>query len=450
MDNQAPKPKYHYKPVNSEAVLGPSAVPTVYRPVLNQFASQNYFKISNILVATFCLLLIASVVAFGIFYLKSTANDGFKDSNNTTTTANAPENNANTREETILDESSTQYRQKYLRRLTSRVFSAYTKIAWIESDLKPAYRQPYNQNTTSPLYSLTIVNALSTLWLMELKEEWTTGKDWITGPLHLNNFDQIVEPGSPHETITSYIGGLLSAYALSGDESLLFKTKEVYEVVATVAFDRGSSVLPKRFYSTSGDFKAFEGTNMAFQLPEIVYFFNLTKNIAIGDWFAASKEEIKRATTTSLREYKGNFAYGFEALPFTSLQVEGPLFYHNLVLSYGKLGQDEAKLASRYREAIDSVLETKLTLIANEKKMIKNYKLSTSYKTCWQCELGRLYALSSLAFQLRNSSTKYQEHLRQAEQETSACHQAASKTQTGLLPLVFKSNSVIRKNADIK
>lgn len=68
---------------------------------------------------------------------------------------------------------------------------------------------------------MMVVESIDSLWIMGLKKEYQQARDWIDQKLSydLDHFTSVFE------TIIRAVGGLLSAYGLTGDE--LFKQKAV-------------------------------------------------------------------------------------------------------------------------------------------------------------------------------------------------------------------------------
>jgi hypothetical protein len=69
----------------------------------------------------------------------------------------------------------------------------------------------------------TLVDALDTLWLMGLKDEFWEARDWVRD--HLSNTPSGDVSG--FETTIRSLGGLLSAYDLSGDKAFLEKAEDL-------------------------------------------------------------------------------------------------------------------------------------------------------------------------------------------------------------------------------
>lgn len=78
----------------------------------------------------------------------------------------------------------------------------------------------HSSSSTSFGMGMTLVDSLDTLWLMGLKEEFQEARDWVE---HNLNFDHNLKTVSLFETNIRVLGGLLSAYHLSGDRMFLDK-----------------------------------------------------------------------------------------------------------------------------------------------------------------------------------------------------------------------------------
>eukprot|EP00906_Rhabdomonas_costata_P033592 RCo047328 len=74
---------------------------------------------------------------------------------------------------------------------------------------------------------LTLIDALDTLWLMDLKPEFNEAVRWISTELSFHKNMQV----SVFETTIRFLGGLLGAYELSGVPILLTKAQELGDVL---------------------------------------------------------------------------------------------------------------------------------------------------------------------------------------------------------------------------
>jgi hypothetical protein len=108
----------------------------------------------------------------------------------------------------------------------------YKKYAWGKDELNPVSKGNHEWFGLG----LTLIDALDTLYLMGLKEEFGEAREWVNDHL---DFQKNVDVNL-FETSIRVLGGLLSTYHLSGDEMFLRKAK-----------DLGNRLLPA-FSSKSG------------------------------------------------------------------------------------------------------------------------------------------------------------------------------------------------------
>ncbi|CAE7261298.1 MNS1 [Symbiodinium natans] len=99
-------------------------------------------------------------------------------------------------------------------------WKGYRDRAWGKDELKPV------SGAAGRIWGntgLQILDALSTLWVMDLKEQFDEAADWVTQSL---KFDHPA-PVSFFEITIRALGGLLSAHALSGRPIFLQKAREL-------------------------------------------------------------------------------------------------------------------------------------------------------------------------------------------------------------------------------
>ncbi|GLD94489.1 hypothetical protein PINS_up003100 [Pythium insidiosum] len=79
----------------------------------------------------------------------------------------------------------------------------------------------------------TMVDALDTLWIMDMKDEFARAREYVATKLRFDHLG--ADPGahiSVFETIIREVGGLLSAFELSRDEIFKSKAKELMDLLA--------------------------------------------------------------------------------------------------------------------------------------------------------------------------------------------------------------------------
>ncbi|WMV34944.1 hypothetical protein MTR67_028329 [Solanum verrucosum] len=99
-------------------------------------------------------------------------------------------------------------------------WSSYEKYAWGHDEL-----QPQTKNGVDSFGGLgaTLIDSLDTLYIMGLDEQFQRAREWVANSLDFNkNYD-----ASVFETTIRVVGGLLSAYDLSGDKLFLEKAQDI-------------------------------------------------------------------------------------------------------------------------------------------------------------------------------------------------------------------------------
>lgn len=126
--------------------------------------------------------------------------------------------------------STTKSRQKAVRDEFLRSYNSYKQYAWMKDELAPI--SAVGKDTFGG-WAATLVDSLDTLWIMDLKEEFSEAAQAAATLNWGETHDGAV---NLFETTIRHLGGLLSAYELSREEVLLKKAVELGEMLY-VAFD---------------------------------------------------------------------------------------------------------------------------------------------------------------------------------------------------------------------
>ncbi|XP_055358994.1 mannosyl-oligosaccharide 1,2-alpha-mannosidase IA isoform X1 [Betta splendens] len=115
----------------------------------------------------------------------------------------------------------TSERREKVREMMKFAWDNYKHYAWGKNELRPLTRNGHIGNMFGGLRGASIIDSLDTLYIMGLMEEYNDAKEWVQTSLDLNSNGE----ASLFEVNIRYVGGLLSAYYLTGEE--LFKNKAV-------------------------------------------------------------------------------------------------------------------------------------------------------------------------------------------------------------------------------
>ncbi|XP_048675843.2 mannosyl-oligosaccharide 1,2-alpha-mannosidase IB isoform X1 [Caretta caretta] len=109
-----------------------------------------------------------------------------------------------------------------IKEMMKHAWENYRQYGWGHNELKPIARKGHSTNIFgNSQMGATIVDALDTLYIMGLHDEFREGQDWIDKNLDFSVNSEV----SVFEVNIRFIGGLLAAYYLSGQE--VFKLKAV-------------------------------------------------------------------------------------------------------------------------------------------------------------------------------------------------------------------------------
>ncbi|XP_066502351.1 endoplasmic reticulum mannosyl-oligosaccharide 1,2-alpha-mannosidase [Hoplias malabaricus] len=110
-------------------------------------------------------------------------------------------------------------RAQAVREAFRHAWKGYKAYAWGHDELKPISK------THGEWFGLglTLIDALDTMWILDLKEEFEEAKGWVEKEL---SFSKNVDVNLFESTIR-ILGGLLSTYHLSGDPLFLDKAKDI-------------------------------------------------------------------------------------------------------------------------------------------------------------------------------------------------------------------------------
>ncbi|XWS20644.1 hypothetical protein CRYUN_Cryun31cG0120400 [Craigia yunnanensis] len=111
-------------------------------------------------------------------------------------------------------------RREKVKEAMIHAWSSYEKYAWGNDEL-----QPQSKNGVNSFGGLgaTLIDSLDTLYIMGLDEQFRRAREWVANSLDFNkDYD-----ASVFETTIRVVGGLLSAYDLSGDKVFLEKARDI-------------------------------------------------------------------------------------------------------------------------------------------------------------------------------------------------------------------------------
>ncbi|KAM9703177.1 mannosyl-oligosaccharide 1,2-alpha-mannosidase IA [Menidia menidia] len=119
----------------------------------------------------------------------------------------------------------TRERRAKIKEMMKHAWDSYRRYAWGFNELRPISKQGHSSNLFGRIQGATIVDALDTLYIMEMFEEFDTATKWVEKNLDFSVNAEV----SVFEVNIRFVGGLLSAYYLSGKEVFRRKAVELGE-----------------------------------------------------------------------------------------------------------------------------------------------------------------------------------------------------------------------------
>ncbi|KAF3696306.1 Endoplasmic reticulum mannosyl-oligosaccharide 1,2-alpha-mannosidase [Channa argus] len=129
------------------------------------------------------------------------------------------ENKEDSRANEVLSKESEAIWLEAVREAFRHAWKGYKDFAWGHDELRPiskSYSEWFG-------LGLTLIDALDTMWILGLKDEFEEAKAWVATELTFNKNVDV----NLFETTIRILGGLLSTYHLSGDSMFLEKAKDI-------------------------------------------------------------------------------------------------------------------------------------------------------------------------------------------------------------------------------
>lgn len=136
---------------------------------------------------------------------------------------NSPSSPASISRRIKIEDPETVSRRLAIRNMALDAWTAHCNYAWGQDLLLPNKQEAFNFHF-GPSSGHTLITALSTLWILDLKDEFTRASRWVENRFELS---RIKQQWDVKDTVEDYIGSFLSCYALSGESMFLERAKEV-------------------------------------------------------------------------------------------------------------------------------------------------------------------------------------------------------------------------------
>jgi mannosyl-oligosaccharide alpha-1,2-mannosidase len=163
----------------------------------------------------------------------------------------------------------------------------YRKLAWGKDQIKPISGGFESFPLKNHHLGLSLIEALDTLWIMGLDDEFSDGVQWVKANLDFDVDGEV----SVFETAIRLVGGLLSAWHACGDSVLLEKARDLADRLLP-SFAASPLGIPHRFVNLrTGELRG-QDTNPAETGTFIPEFGFLSQATGDGRYRAAAKKAL--------------------------------------------------------------------------------------------------------------------------------------------------------------
>lgn len=348
-------------------------------------------------------------------------------------------------------DEETRKRRDHVKGMMRHAWDNYVTYAWGRNELRPVSKRGHSASVfgSSPM-GATVVDALDTLYIMGLTEEFERGKVWVSENLDMGQLNGDV---SVFETNIRYVGGLLTAYAFTGEE--IFKDKAVHIVDKLLpAFDTPTGIPYALINMRSGMAKNFGwasgGSSILSEFGTLHMEFCYLSDITGNPNYCKKVEKIRRAVKEVERPKRlyPNYLHpktGKWGQQHTSVGALGDSFYEYLLKEWLRSGKKDAEAKAMFDEAatdIENYLVQKspggLTYIAEWKYGRLEHKMDHL-----ACFAGGMYGLAAEEEKDENS----ERWLELAKEITHTCHESYDRSDTKLGPEAMRFSDSIEARA---
>lgn len=331
-------------------------------------------------------------------------------------------------------------RRDFIKKMMEHAWTGYVNHAWGSNELRPISKRGHTASIFGASSSgATVVDALDTLYIMGMKDEFERARKWVAMSLSFNHASDV----SVFETTIRFLGGLLSAYAFSGDEVFKVKAKELGDKLLP-AFNTPTGIPWAMVNLASGSGHnwgwASGGCSILAELGtlhlEFVYLSKIT-----GQPIYAQKVNKVREFLNQIEKPNGlypnflNPRSGVWGSHHVSLGALGDSFYEYLIKSWVMTGETDSVARRMYDkavEAIDSMLVRKSS--PSNLTYIAEYKFGRL-----EHKMDHLACFTPGMFLLGAKGSKNEKHfINLAAELANTCHESYRKTATGIGPEAFR------------
>ena len=342
-------------------------------------------------------------------------------------------------------------KRETVRNMMKHAWDNYANYAWGKNELRPISQKGHDKSVFgSENVGASIVDGLDTLFIMGLTNEFNRGRDWIEEHLNLTGLSMEL---SVFETNIRFVGGLLSAFALTGDSMFREKALHIAEKLLP-AFNTLTGIPHSLINIGNGQSKPnawhSSGDSILSELGSLSLEFTYLSEITGNPIFRQKIEQIilalkKQDRPDGLYPNYLNPETGRWGQRHVSMGALGDSFYEYLLKSWLQSGKQNDEARAMYVDAMNAVT----------RELSQKSKGGLTYFA--QMESGRIeHKMEHLACFSGGMLVLGAEHLEEPLKTkhrdlgiaiTHTCHESYDRTNTKLGPEAFRFSDSVEAEA---
>ncbi|XP_070568664.1 mannosyl-oligosaccharide 1,2-alpha-mannosidase IA-like [Ptychodera flava] len=337
-------------------------------------------------------------------------------------------------------DASVKERRDKVREMMKHAWNGYHAYAWGENELKPKSKVGHSASIFGrSRMGATIVDAVDTLYLMDMMEEFKQARDWIATEFR---FESQAGDVSVFEVNIRFLGGLLSAYAISGDAVFKAKAVEVADKLLP-AFNTPTGIPMAMVNVRSGSSHnwgwASGGSSILAEFGsmhlEFVYLSEITGNPIYREKVAKVRDFLDHIDKPNGLYYNYiNPKTGKWGNQHACIGALGDSFYEYLLKSWIQSDHTDEQAKRMYYASIEAIEKKLKQESSGGLTFLGEYRSGRIDRKMdhLSCFSGGMFALGA------KGSTQEEHYLDLGAKLTETCHQAYANTATKLGPEAFR------------
>lgn len=325
-----------------------------------------------------------------------------------------------------------------VREMMKFAWDGYKKYAWGSNELKPISSKGHSANIFgSAATGATIVDALDTLYIMGLQDEFMEAREWVMNTLDMNSRTDI----SVFEVNIRFVGGLLAAFFLTGDPVFKNKAKIIADKLLP-AFNTPTGIPYALVNPVSGKARnwgwASGGCSILSEFGSLHLEFSMLTQVT-GERIYLDKALKIRDVLKQVDKPNGlyfnylNPKTGAWGQRHASVGALGDSFYEYLIKAWILSGHVDTDARKMYDEAVESIEANMIKVSSGGLTYIGEYKNSRV-----EPKMGHLTCFAGGMFALGAKGSKDEQHyINLGAEVTRTCHESYSRSPLKLGPEAF-------------